>query len=440
MSFPAHPLVDAARNARLVRPSGRVVECQGLLLEAQGPDAALGEICDVQPRGAGGAIPAEVVGFRHGRVLLMPYGRLQSVGPGSAVVARGQSWRIPVGHEFLGRVVGSMGFPLDGKPAPRAAALVPLRREPLNPLSRPPINTVLETGVRAIDALLTLGRGQRIGIFAGAGVGKTTLLGMLARQIRADVIVLAMVGERGREVREFIEHNLGVAGLARTVVVVSTSEQAALLRCNAAWAATAMAEWFRDQGAQVALIMDSLSRFAMAMREVGLATGEPSTARGYTPSVFASLPLLLERCGTVPGGGSISAFYTVLVDGDDLAGDPVADAVRAVLDGHLVLSRELAERLHFPAIDIGKSISRLASTLASKDERALVQRAVGMLHRLTRSRDLVELGAYKPGSDPELDLALQLAPRLDDFLRQGLDEATPRARALQLLAATLKPQ
>lgn len=436
MSAPSR--LRAIQDASLVRHTGRIVQCCGLLLEAQGPRVRMGEVCDIQTGTPGVSVAAEVVGLREGRVLLMPHGELQGIGLGSEVVARGESLRVPCGREFLGRVVDALGQPLDGRASPRADAWLPLRRVPINPLTRPPLDTLLETGVRAIDGLLTLGRGQRVGLFAGAGVGKSTLLGMLARQMKVDVIVLALVGERGREVREFIDQHLGAQGLARSVVVVSTAEQPALLRCNAAWTATAMAEHFRDCGAQVALIMDSLTRFAMAGREIGLATGEPPTARGYTPSVFASLPLLLERCGTSAGGGSITAVYTVLVEGDEVQTDPVADALRAILDGHIVLSRELAEQGHFPAIDVLKSVSRLMPALARESELKLARQTVALLHRLQRSRDLVELGAYQAGSNAELDRALKIAPELNAWLQQEVDRPGLRAEGLQLLSAIMK--
>ena len=428
----------AVRQAELVRRIGRVTQFYGLVLEASGPDVFLGEVCEVYSRAQAAPVLAEVVGIRDGRVLMMPYGELRGVGMGGEVIARGRPLQVPAGPGFLGRVVDAFGKPIDGMPAPRPHAMVSLRKDAINPLARPPIRQVLETGVRAIDSLLTLGKGQRVGIFSGSGVGKSTLLGMLARNVKADVNVIAMVGERGREVREFIDRSLGPEGLKRSVVLASTSEQPALMRCNAAYAATAIAEYFREQGADVALIMDSVSRFAMAQREIGLAVGEPPTARGYTPSVFASLPRLLERCGTSAEGGSITAFYTVLVEGDDLSGDPVVDAVRSVLDGHLVLSRTLADQRHFPAIDILRSISRLMPVLTGPAEHELARRAVALLHRLERSRDLIDIGAYKSGSNPELDRALALAPELDRFLTQDIAEAVPRAQALQALEAIVK--
>jgi flagellum-specific ATP synthase len=429
---------SAVRQAELVRRIGRVTQFYGLVLEASGPDVFLGEVCEVYSRAQAAPVLAEVVGIRDGRVLLMPYGELRGIGMGGEVIARGRPLQVPAGPGFLGRVVDAFGKPIDGMPAPRPHAMVSLRKDAINPLSRPPIRQVLETGVRAIDSLLTLGKGQRVGIFSGSGVGKSTLLGMLARNVKADVNVIAMVGERGREVREFIDRSLGPEGLKRSVVLASTSEQPALMRCNAAYAATAIAEYFREQGADVALIMDSVSRFAMAQREIGLAAGEPPTARGYTPSVFASLPRLLERCGTSAEGGSITAFYTVLVEGDDLSGDPVVDAVRSVLDGHIVLSRTLADQRHFPAIDILRSISRLMPVLTGPAEHELARRAVALLHRLERSRDLIDIGAYKSGSNPELDRALALAPELDRFLTQDIAEAVPRAQALQALEAIVK--
>ena len=430
--------VAALNQAELVRRIGRVTQFYGLVLEASGPDAFLGEVCEVHSRGQAVPVLAEVVGIRDGRVLLMPYGELRGISMGSEVIARGLPLQVPTGPGFLGRVVDGFGKPIDGMPAPQAHAMASLRKDAINPLARPPIRQVLESGVRAIDSLLTLGKGQRVGIFSGSGVGKSTLLGMLARNVKADVNIIAMVGERGREVREFIDRSLGPEGLKRSVVLASTSDQPALMRCNAAYAATAMAEYFREQGADVALIMDSVSRFAMAQREIGLAVGEPPTARGYTPSVFASLPRLFERCGTGAEGGSITAFYTVLVEGDDLSGDPVVDAVRSVLDGHIVLSRDLADQRHFPAIDILKSISRLMPVLIGPPEQEMARRTVALLHRLERSRDLIDIGAYKSGTNPELDRALALAPELNRFLTQDVSEAVPRARALQLLQAIIR--
>ncbi len=311
-----------------------------------------------------------------------------------------------------------------------------LKSEPLNPLSRTRIDSILETGVRPIDSLLTLGRGQRVGIFAGSGVGKSTLLGMIARNMQADINVIALIGERGREVLDFIEKNLGREGLARSVVVVATSDQPALVRSRAAYAATAIAEFFRDRKKDVVLIMDSVTRFAMAHREIGLAIGEPPTSRGYTPSVFAVLPKLLERCGTSDSGGSISALYTVLVEGDDL-NDPISDSVRSILDGHIVLSRELANHGHYPAIDVLASVSRLIGDLTNKDERQMVQQALALLSVYQKNKDMVELGAYRAGSNPELDIAIRVMPELNKLLRQETNETILRHEAMAQLRTLL---
>jgi flagellum-specific ATP synthase len=312
-----------------------------------------------------------------------------------------------------------------------------LAREPLNPLSRSRIRRVLETGVKSIDALLTIGRGQRVGIFSGSGVGKSTLLGMIARNMKADINVIALIGERGREVLEFIEQSLGPAGLRRSVVVVATSDQPALVRSRAAHAATAIAEYFRDQRKDVLLIMDSITRFAMAQREIGLSVGEPPTARGYTPSVFAALPKLLERCGTTDGAGSITAIYSVLVEGDDI-NDPIADTVRAILDGHVVLARDLANHGHYPAIDVLASTSRLMANLVQPEDRGTIQRTIGILSEYTRNRDMIDIGAYRSGMNAELDAAVRLMPQLNRFLCQDMNEAYTREQSMQLLRAIVQ--
>jgi flagellum-specific ATP synthase len=415
---------------------GRVTHSYGLVLESQGPDAFVGEVCEVQSESRNAAVPAEVVGIKEGKMLLMPYGELKGVKLGSKVVATGKSLQIPVGDALLGRVLDAFGAPLDGQPAPRTSQTYAIRGEPMNPLARATIREVLETGVRAIDTLLTLGKGQRIGIFSGSGVGKSTLLGMIARNIKADVSVIAMVGERGREVREFVERTLGSEGLKRSVVVAATSDQPALVRSNAAYAATAIAEHFRDRGLHVALIMDSITRFAMARREVGLAVGEPPTARGYTPSVFANLSTLLERCGTWTSGGSITAVYTVLMEADDL-NDPVVDAARSILDGNVVLSRDIANQGHYPAIDVLRSTSRLFPILADADTRQLAQRTVALLNTYLSNKELIEIGAYRAGANAELDQAIDRMPRLNKFLRQDTAECVSRPQALQGLKAVV---
>lgn len=427
--------LEAVRAMPLGRRAGHVTGVAGSSVESAGPDVALGEICELV-LGDGSRVQAEAVGLKPGRVVLMPYRELRGVAVGDRVLASGRQAGIGAGPALLGRVIDAFGEPLDGKPHPLAQAMRPLHAEPINPLTRPRIGTVLETGVRAIDGLLPLGRGQRVGIFAGSGVGKSTLLGMLAREVRTDVNVIALIGERGREVREFIENHLGTAGLARSVVVVATSDQPALARARAAYTATAIAEFFREQGSDVLLMMDSITRLAMARREIGLAAGEPPTARGYTPSVFAEIPALCERCGTAASGGSITALYTVLVEGDDF-NEPISDIVRATLDGHIMLTRELAHEGRFPAIDVLQSASRLASELATADERNLMAQVVELLATYERNRQMVEMGAYRAGSNDGIDRAIRLFPAIVAVLRQRVDESSGRAQALTLLRRAL---
>jgi flagellum-specific ATP synthase len=436
MSFDTY-LQTLARTP-LTRRLGQVRQLTGLAIEARGPDAAIGELCTIVPRGDTSPIVAEVVGIKGDHVTLMPYGPLDGVAAGCEVVADDMPAEIGVGDALLGRVIDGFGVPLDARPAPLLKTRRPLRAAPLNPLERPRIADVMETGVRSIDALLTLGKGQRTGIFAGSGVGKSTLLGMITRHVHADLNVIALIGERGREVREFVEQQLGEEGLRRSVVVVATSDQPALARIRAAYAALAIAEYFRDRGLQVLLTMDSITRFAMAKREVGLAAGEPPTARGYTPSVFAELPELCERCGTGPSGGSITALLTVLVEGDDM-NEPIADCLRATLDGHIVLSRQIAHQGQYPAIDVLKSASRVMNDLVSADQRALADRAIKALAMLERNRQLVDIGAYEAGSNPELDKALALEPALSAFLRQR-DGGVARATAVQELIQAVGAQ
>jgi flagellum-specific ATP synthase len=427
--------LDAVRTADLKTRLGRVVALAGQGIEARGPDVAIGEICSIDG-GDGTPIQAEVVGMRPGRVVLMPYGDIGGIGIGARVVAAGRRGDVAVGDGMLGRVVDAFGAPIDGGPPLQPGKLRKLAAAPINPLSRPPVRDLLPTGVRAIDLFTPLGRGQRVGIFAGSGVGKSTLLGMLARNVQVDVNVIALIGERGREVREFIDHSLGAEGLARSVVVVATSDQPALARVRAALAATALAEHFRAEGRHVLLMMDSLTRFAMARREIGLAAGEPPTARGYTPSVFGEIPALCERCGTVAGGGSITALYTVLVEGDDF-NEPVSDIVRATLDGHIMLSRQLAHEGHFPAIDVLQSASRLATELVGAEERALVAQAVEVMAVYERNRQMIEMGAYKAGSQPAIDRAIDVFPHVRAVLRQAVHAPASRADALAALARAM---
>lgn len=424
---------SAIQATEMVRRIGKVSQFFGLVVEATGPDVFLGEVCQIYSRSQTQPINAEVVGLKDGRVLLMPYGELRGIGLGSEVIATGHPLRIAVGEELLGRVVDAMGKPIDGKPMATPSDHISLKNEPLNPLSRRKIRDILETGVKAIDCFLTLGKGQRVGIFSGSGVGKSTLLGMIAKDMQADINVIALVGERGREVQEFIDKNLGPEGLKRSIIVVSTSDHPSLVRSCAAHTATAIAEYFRDKGKDVLLIMDSITRFATAQREIGLAVGEPPTSRGYTPSVFANLPKLLERCGAAAHGGSITAIYTVLVEGDDM-NDPIADAVRSILDGHIVLSRDLANHGHFPAIDVLKSISRLAPILIKPQENAIIRRGTQALSAYEKGKDMIEIGAYKSGSNPELDKAIQMVPKLNQFLKQEIDTAVSRQQAMATLA------
>lgn len=427
--------LDDLRQRDFCRPIGRVTRVSSLVVEAAGPPVRVGELCTVDGHpGHTASCLAEVVGLRERTVLLMPFGETRGIGIDSEVTATGRSLTIPVGPGLLGRVIDPFGRPLDSHPLAEAGPPTGVRGGHRNPLSRRHIGQVLETGVRAIDSFLPIGKGQRIGIFSGSGVGKSTLLGMVARDARCQISVIALIGERGREVGEFLTKTLGAQGLARSVVVVATSDQPALVRELAAHTATAIAEHFSAEGKDVLLIMDSVTRFAMAHREIGLATGEPATARGYTPSAFAALPRLIERAGNFEGGGSITAIYTVLVEGDDLH-EPIADHMRALLDGHIVLSRELANHGHYPAVDLLKSISRLATDLWSKTERELVQRALRLLSIRERHRDMIEIGAYRAGSNPELDKAIAAYPAFERFLTQGPDERQGRAGLFVKLAA-----
>ncbi|WP_284620590.1 FliI/YscN family ATPase [Aquabacterium humicola] len=426
------PYLDSIANADLVSRIGYVRQLAGLSIESHGPESIVGEVCELRPR-RGRALRAEVVGFRDGRVTLMPYGHVHGIGPGCEVVATGHLPEVGVGEALLGRVIDAFGEPLDGGLRPATRALQPLKAAPLNPMARPPIREAMECGVRAIDTMLTLGRGQRVGIFAGSGVGKSTLLGMVSRHSTADVNVIALIGERGREVREFIDRHLGATGLARSVVVVATSDQPALARARAAYAATAIAEWFRDQGRHVLLTMDSVTRFAMAKREIGLTAGEPPTSRGYTPSVFAELPELCERCGTAESG-AITALFTVLVEGDDF-NEPISDLLRATLDGHIVLTRQLAQQGHYPAIDVLQSASRLFSELVPKPRRELVYQAFEAMSLYQRNQQMIDIGAYRAGSNPEIDAAIRLAPGVSRFLRQHEDERIGGGQAMAALEA-----
>lgn len=427
--------VQALRTMATHARTGRVTRVSSLSVEADGPDALLNEMCEVE--GSDGVRhEAEVVGVQAGRVLLMPYGNVEGIRVGSRVLATGRTPSVNVGQGLLGRVVDAFGAPLDAFGPLPLLIRRPLRPSPLNPMARAPIERRIQTGVRAIDALLPLGEGQRMGIFAGSGVGKSSLMGMLARGVQADVNVVALIGERGREVQDFVNNCLDAATRGRTVVVAATSDQPAVVRARAAYAATAIAEYFRDAGSRVFMLMDSVTRFAMARREIDLAAGQPPTARGYTPGVFAEIPALCERCGTLAGSGSITAVYTVLVEGDD-HNEPIADTLRATLDGHIVLSRDLAHEGHYPAIDVLQSVSRLESQLLAPEHRALQVRLRGMLATHRRHREMVDMGLYKAGSNAAVDESLVAMPRINAFLRQGLDASGEQGETLARLKYAL---
>lgn len=404
-----------------VRVHGRVTRVVGLVMEGLGPGSSVGEFCHVFPKDGHEPIQCEVVGFSEDKILLMPLGEVRGIGPGSKIVARRMSASVKVGSSLLGRTLDGLGNPIDGLGSFEAETEYPLYATPPNPLSRKRIEQPLNVGIRAINGLLTVGKGQRIGIFAGSGVGKSVLMGMMARNTEAQVNVIGLIGERGREVKEFIEKDLGVEGLKRSVLVVATSDQPPLIRMRAPLVATAIAEYFRDQGKDVLLMMDSISRFCMAQREIGLAIGEPPATKGYPPSVFAHLPRLLERAGTSKGQGSITGFYTILAEGDD-HNDPVADAARAVLDGHIVLSRDLAHQNHYPAIDVLSSISRVMNDIVATEHRTSAIRVRSVLSIYKKAYDLISIGAYKEGSDPKVDHAIKNIDKVNAFLRQDITE------------------
>jgi FliI/YscN family ATPase len=423
--------VDRVRATSPTPPvQGQVQDVLGLLVEVAGIRAATGDRLEVRIEGR--PLALEVLGFRKGRLLAAPLGSTEGIRPGDAVIRRADGATAEVGDALLGRIIDAFGGPLDDGPPPRCLDRVPLRREPPSPFSRRPIDRPLDTGVRVIDALLPLGVGQRVGLFAGTGVGKSTLLGMLCRRAQADVVVVGLIGERGREVGDFVRNVLGAEGLSRSVVVAATGDAPPLVRVQGALRATAIAEYFRDQGKSVLLVMDSVTRFAMAMREASLAAGEPPVTKGYTPSVFAALPTLLERAGTTGGAGSITAIYTVLVEGDDLQ-DPIADAVRGVLDGHIVLSRGLAERGVFPAVDVLRSVSRVFDDVTTADHRRSAIRVRELLSAHAEASDLLKIGAYVRGSDALIDAACAALPRIEAMIRQGLSEVSPRENALRAL-------
>jgi flagellum-specific ATP synthase len=430
-------LLEKTRETRVVEARGRVAQLIGLVIESEGPLASVGEVCRIESQRQAGSILAEVVGFRNHRVLLMPFGDITGIHPGSEVVALGCSLQAPVGEALKGRVIDSLGAPLDDLGPLATEQRVSINLAPPHPLRRQRIQHPFQTGIKAIDTLTPCGRGQRLGIFAGSGVGKSTLLGMMAGRAEADVNVIALIGERGREVREFIEKDLDEAGRRKSVVVVATSNQPALARLKGAFLAMSIAEHFRDDGQNVLLMMDSVTRFAMAQREIGLAVGEPPATRGYTPSVFSLLPQLLERAGAGERG-SITGLFTVLVEGDDM-NEPVADAVRSILDGHLVLTRELAAQNHYPALDILASVSRLNRDLTTPAQQVLAARVREAMAVYRKNEDLINIGAYPAGSSPQIDSAIYLRDRLNGFLRQGVNEGFGASQSWELLARALSP-
>ncbi len=404
----------------LVKEFGRVVKLVGLTIESIGPNASLNDLCLIYSGDRSEGIYAEVVGFRDDRMLLMPYGSVEGIGVGSLVESTGAPFRIPVGETMLGMVLNGLGQPLNPALRYESQKTYPAEAMPPDPMTRKIITEVLPLGVKAVDGLITVGKGQRIGIFAGSGVGKSTLLGMFARNTKADVNVIALIGERGREVREFIERDLGEEGMKRSVVVVATSDQPALVRKKAAKTATAIAEYFRDQGRDVLLMMDSLTRFSMAQRDIGLASGEPPVTRGYPPSVYSEMPKLLERAGNT-AEGSITGLYTVLVDGDDF-NEPITDTARGILDGHIVLSRSLAQKNHYPAIDVLQSISRVMSAIADKEHKKMAGKMKEVMATYAEAEDLIHIGAYKSGSSKEIDYAIEKMEEVNGFLLQETEE------------------
>jgi flagellum-specific ATP synthase len=426
---------DIVSSIHLTKDSGKVTEVTGMLIKGYLPGASLGSICEIFPTGTERSFLAEVVGFKDKSVLMMSLGEMRGVGLGAKIVLKRQSATVRVGEELLGRVIDGLGHPIDDKGEVEGVKEISLYSDVRNPLDRRPIREPLYLGVRALDGCLTVGRGQRVGIMAGSGVGKSVLMGMMARNTKADVNVIALIGERGREVREFIEHDLGPEGMKRSVVIVVTSDQSPLIRMRGAFVACAVAEFFSAQGKDVLLMMDSVTRFAMAQREIGLSAGEPPASKGYTPSVFAQLPKLLERAGSFEGEGSITGLYTVLVEGDDMD-DPIGDSVRSIVDGHVVLSRSMAQKGHFPAIDILQSASRVMRACVTNDHAKLAQKVRETLAVYRDAEDLINIGAYKAGANPKIDRAIKLIDPLNDFLKQQVDDPSDfkqTVRQLQII-------
>ena len=427
----------ALQQSATVLHQGLVTDVIGLIIEGNGPSVGIGTTCEIKVSDR--IVPAQVVGFRKDKVLLMPLGDISGIAPGASIVSRGRGDSFPVSKSLLGRILDPMGNPLDGGKPPFPEALVPLLQTPPPALSRRRVCEALDVGIKAVNGILTVGKGQRIAVMAGSGVGKSTFLGMIAKHALSEVNVIALVGERGREVREFIERDLGPEGLKKSVLVVATSDSSALMRLRCAMAATSIAEYFRDQGSAVTLMVDSITRFCMAQREVGLAIGEPPTTAGYTPSVFAMLPKLLERAGTCEGPGSITGFYTVLVEGDDM-NEPIADAVRGIVDGHFVLSRSLASKGHYPAIEINQSLSRVMSDIVGEEHKDAARRLREVLARYAEIEDLITIGAYKGGQNPQVDFAVSRIEHVRNFLKQKPEDSVDWSNSIsELLQAVDMP-
>jgi len=419
-----------------IRVNGKVSEIVGLIVEGHGPASSIGDVCGIVPVKGGALLEAEVVGFKKGQVLLMPLESIQGLGPGCKILSLGRKAAIGVGKGLLGRVIDGLGNPIDNKGPIHFTDEYPIYADPINPLDRGRIVEPMDLGIRSVNALFTCGKGQRMGIFAGSGVGKSVLMGMIALNTNADVNVIGLIGERGREVREFLEKNLGEEGLQRSVVVVAASDMHPLVRMRAAYVATSVAEYFRDQGNDVLLMIDSLTRFAMAQREVGLSVGEPPTTKGYTPSVFSLLPKLLERSGIIEGVGSITGLYTILVEGDDF-NEPISDAARSILDGHISLSRSLANKNHYPAIDVLQSISRVMIDIVDAEQKKKAGALLNVVATYQKAEDLINIGAYVPGSTPNIDYAIKMIDPINSFLRQNIGEkidfASARSQLMELL-------
>lgn len=434
--FKLSEIRQALKIGDLYTHIGQIEQMVGMTIEAKGLTCSIGDVCEIMLESRDKSMIAEVVGFKSDKVLLMPYGDTSGIGYGATVRNLNRKMTIKVSNSLIGRTINALGEPIDGKEPIFNGIDYEINGAAANPLARPRISTQIEMGVRAIDGMLTIGKGQRMGIFAGSGVGKSTLMGMLARNVKADVNVIALVGERGREVVEFINRDLGEEGAKRSVLVVATSDQPAMMRSKCALTATAIAEFFRDQGNDVLLMMDSLTRFAMAQREIGLSVGEPPVARGYPPSIYTALPKLLERSGNFEKG-SITGIYTVLVEGDD-ANEPISDTVRGIIDGHIMLSRKIAMQNHYPAIDVLASVSRLMSDIATPNHKRLAGRFRNLLSLYRDNQDLISIGAYKPGGNPELDFAVQHIDKMNKFLQQRVDERTAFSEIESLLDSVLK--